>query len=565
MKLSLRREWMEYALLILTLGILLWLGPGSIWAHRIDHGYPYAYNAADAFQHQARAQGILRIGDYEYEPMERISGVFAAFPGYYPPTVSQLGALWAAIPGLETYHTTPALVFLSVLMSGALMYFIIRRFNAIMALLSLPLFLYLFSTPVAMRYFTWGNWPGIFGQIFLFLFAWTVLDRDMPGWILFILVALTGTFMAYTSYVIPIGILLLAALGLMAWGGKLKPARIVMLALAFPVFLLAVSRFAIIFLNVWGPLMEEQAVLTDWPGGGGAPVFAELGAIRWLVVGGAVFSVAILYQHLRRKRVTKSLIIIFSLLMFGLGYANAIGFHKRAFFVRLLWPLYLSVFLGILLYHAGAALLRQSGRRWSLALAAGVTSLLLLAVALTVQRPDAGQGTLDRQLWEGITWLRDTTPDNATLAIMYGDVFVGDLLWNVQRHHLLIDKEGYVEALRNNSVKRYMLSTIGTNWYPFTTIPEDLRKENPVFWGWKWDDSLPRKTLWQERDICAWEYILFTKQSYQPVLAQYGLYIASLLQEKEWIGRAFENDRVVILHNTRTGDACIEDQQIQQQ
>ncbi len=565
MRLALKGEWLEYALLLLTLTLLLWLGPGTIWAHQVDHGYPYAYNAADAFQHQARAEGILLIGDYEYEPMERISGVFAEFPGYYPPTVSQLGALWAAIPGLETYHTTPALVFLSIFVSGALMYFIIRRFNKIMALLSLPLYLYLFSTPVAMRYFTWGHWPGIFGQLFIFLLAWTVLERDMPGWILFILIALTGVFMAYTSYVIPTGIIILAALGLMLRNGELRMNRILTLALAAPVFLLIVSRFAIIFINVWGPLMEAQTVVRDWPGGGGAPVFAELGAIRLLVVCGAILSVVILSQQFLKKSVTKPLIILFGLVMFGLGYANAIGFHKRAFFVRLLWPIYLSVFLGILLYYAGQMLLKQLGIKWNLALGVGVTAILLITIAATISKPSAGAGTMNQQLWDGITWLRDTTPENATFAVMYGDVFVGDLLWNLQRHHFLIDKGGYVEAFKNNSVKRYPLGVIGTNVYPFTIIPEDLHKKNPVFWGWEEDSSLAEKNLWKERDICAWDYILFTKQSYQPALTQYGLYIANLLLEKEWIDIVFQNDEVAILHNSNTGDACIEDQQIKQQ
>ncbi len=561
---KIKREWLEYGMLLLTLALLLWLGPGQIWAHQIDHGYPYAYNAADTFQHQGRAAGILHVGDYQYEPMERVSGFFAEFPGYYPPTVSQLGALWAAFPRLDTYLTTPALIFLSTIISAALIYFIIRRFNKIVALLSLPLFLYMFSTPVAMRYFTWGHWPGIFGQLFIIMLAWVVLERDMPGWILFIIIALTGAFMAYTSYVIPTAILIIALLALLLWKGELKLKRILKLAIAAIVFLIIVSRFALIFVNVWSPLMEQQTVLTDWPGGGGAPQFAELGAIRYLIILGVILSIVILGQQFLKKKITQPLVILFGLLMLGLGYANAIGFHKRAFFVRLYWPIYLSLFLGLILYYGGKMLLQQSGMKWNTTIATAVTLILILTITLTIEKPDAGQGSLNQQLWDGITWLRDETPPDTTFAIMYGDVFVGDIFLNLQRHHFLIEKDEYYELIQNNSVRRHMYSTIGTNWYPWAVVPEDLSKENPIIWNWEYDFNLIEGNLWKDRDICDWDYVLFTKQSYQPILVQYGLYIANIMTENEWINIAYQNDLVVILHNTQKGDACIEDHDLQQ-
>lgn len=574
MKIAFKREWLEYGTLLIVLGLLFWLGPGTIWDHKIDYGYPYAFNAEDTFHHQARTEGILRVGHYKYEPIEHVTGIYPDYPGYYPPGFSQLATVWTAFDGLESYHTTPGLMFLSTLASAGLMYFLIKKFNPKVALLSLPLFIYLFSSSVAMRYFTWGHWPSIFGHTFLLLIGWGFSQLEIAHWEILLILIFTGGVMTYTSWMIMVGMFLVLFLIMHTAKKGLHPTFLLKLGFIGIGTIVLSSRYLIIFYNILITLKSANRVLlaplTGWPGGGGVltpQMFGTvLGLVKlwWLILIGAVLAAIILVLRFKQDKNSKSWApLLFSITMLGLGYSHYIGFGKRAFLLRLFWPLYLSIFFGLFVYHTGNLIFRQLKMRWNTAIISILVGALVLVVFFTVPRSSSGSGMMTPDLWEAITWLRDDTPKHTTFAIMYGDVLGSDMLWNLHRHHFLIDKEGYIEALQNLTVKRHYSSIISSHIYSFRIVPADHHKKNPLFWGWEWNMSLDY-LLRRDRDICAYDYILFTKHSREPVLAQYGLYIANLLLEKPWITVAFENNYAFILHNAKIGDACIEEQKIQQ-
>lgn len=564
MNFKLKKEWLGQCVLLFTLALLLWLGPGRIWGHRIDHGYPYAFNAADAFQHQSRTEGILRIGDYRYEPMEHLQGEYPEFPGYYPPIPSQLGALWASFPGLESFHTMPGLVFISTILSAALMYVLVRRFNAVIAILSLPLYGYLFLSQITFTYYTWGHWPALFGQVFLVLLAWAVSRMETRGWEIVLALALIGSFMAYTAWTVFGGIFLGAFLVLYMVREKGIVPLLIKLALAGGIALIVTSRVLVFFLNIWMRVNPyTQRVFTEWSGGGGVPALGFPGIPLALLAAMSLLAAYTLASSVRQKDkpLPSSIPLLFSITMFVLGFSNYYGFTKWAFFIRLFWPLYLSPFLGLTVYQGGRILLQKL--KWSAPLAGIVALAALLIITAAVEKPAGGEGVMNRQLWEAFTWLRDSTPPDSDVWVMYGDGFVGDMLWNLQKPHYFVTNEAYVQALQNMSVHRYYLSGLGTNSYPYWVIPQTLEKRNPLCWGWAFNSSNTSRVV-RERDLCSTDYILFTKQSYQPILAQYGLYIANLLLEKPWMTTAFQNDYALVLHNAKTGDACIEDQRIEQ-
>lgn len=563
MKLSLKREWLEYGLLLLVIGVLLWIGPGRIWEHRIDNGYPYGYLAADAFHHQARAAGIATLGNYRYEPIEYFTGDNPTFPGFYPPVFSQTGAVWSTLTGLESYHTAPGLTFFAALAGAALMYLIIRRFNPTVALLSLPLYPFMFLTQATVNGFTWGHWPQVTGLVFVVFIGWVVSQLSTRGWEVLLFWGVVGSIMTYTAHTIMAGLFLLIFLIVYTMKNGIKKGIALRLGLVGVAAGIATAWFLVIFKNVLLAVNPYKFnILTDWVGGGGILTGGDFGILWWVVLAGVVLA-TVSFVQLAKKNEGSYVPLLFSMVMLALGYTNYIGFEKRAFFIRLLWPVCLSLFFGLAIYSLGKLLLGLIGWRWSAPLALIVSLVLILVVLAKVPPIMTGPGVMNQGFWDSLVWLRDSTPKDARLVFMYGDGFIGDDLWNVERYHLRVLPEDYVAALQNGSVRRHYLSTINTETFAYCVVPMDLYKKNPISWGWTWNISYDYRLV-RERDICSLDYLVFAKTSYQPILAQYNMYIATRLLEKPWITEAFSNEDMLILKNEKPGEACIENHQIEQ-
>src|SRR3989344_213011 len=549
---KLRKAWIDGAVLLFMLAVLLHLGYGRILEHRLDHGYPFGYLAADAFQHQSRSDGVLRLGNFRYEPIQHFIGIYPDFPGYYPPVFLQLAAAWSGLSGLPTYVTAQALPFLTVALAMLLMYHIARRWHPVMALLSLPLFPFLFLSQAGVNAFTWGHWPQVTAQLFLILLVWLLCQ---PFWNPFLLAAaLASIVMGYTAYA-PIAALLVAAyvtLALLTRTLEKEKVRALLIASAMA---LALSLKTLhLFVNILIPTQGEVSVLRDWAAGGGVVHLAEFGLQAWLLVAGAVLSVMLLAKSIReRGQAERWLPLVFPLLMLVLGFTNLIGFGKRAFFLRLLWPIYLSLLVGVTLYHVGLLV----GKKLTEASAAAISLGAILFIALTATA-SAGGSIMSPEMWQLLSWLRDTTPQDAKLFFFYGDEFIGDNLWNVHRYHLRVMPEAVVEALVNRSARRFWSTTINSDTLPFTLVPADHHKENPFIWGWSANNSYEYLLL-RERDMCEQDYLIFVKHSRQPVFAQYGQYLASKLLENPWFTLAFENDYGIVLRNSMPGASCIKE------
>ena len=66
---------LEKIMLIIFFAILLYIGPGVLFDHKIKHDFPFAYGASDAFQHQIRAESIKDMGNFRYEASYLVKGV----------------------------------------------------------------------------------------------------------------------------------------------------------------------------------------------------------------------------------------------------------------------------------------------------------------------------------------------------------------------------------------------------------------------------------------------------------------------------------------------------------
>ena len=188
---------LEKIILLVFFGVMLYLGPGVLFDHKIMHDFPFAYSASDAFQHQIRAEAIKDMGNFRYESFY-ISHGLEGTVGRYPPSMYHLAAIFSYVSGLEVYDAIYFIVIFFAIIAGFIMYFIIRDFNKTVALISLPLSMLIFSFPLTIG-FLWGHWPSLLSQSFLVLFFWSIMRINMKHGYVLAALSLSATALTHTS------------------------------------------------------------------------------------------------------------------------------------------------------------------------------------------------------------------------------------------------------------------------------------------------------------------------------------------------------------------------------
>ena len=541
----------EKPYLALIFALLLFLGVGSLWDHRLQHDFPYAYLASDTFQQQTRAQGIADAGSYAHEPPYIVKG-YTDVIGYYPPVLHHLGILLGNASGIPLYDAVYFVVFLAALAAAFVMYAIIRSVSREAALLALPMSILLFSDKSYIG-FLWGHWASIVGQMFLICVFWALLRHELEGSGIMLGLFMGALALSHTSKLL-YGVVFVALYG----------AYLLVTAQFTKKFLMGVALAAVLagIISAYNLLIFVQSfqvinpytftVSTDW---GGTPIFylTDFGILLLFMAIGMVAGITLF-----RKMAVPLMVGIFMLLV---GYANYIGFGIRAFQPRLLWPVYLMFFFGLGLW----ALIRYAPEKFRLPSLFGVVGVFLVLFLgmfaipgvpayYDISEQGPVQGLMDSWHWEAFQWLSKNTPADAKVYFFYGDVYDQDaLLRNAKRTHVQVIPEDFVARLQNRSITRtYQSDTPADHgagmpyWKSFGKIGLHQREDINGF-------------MWQrEYDVCDFDYVVFDKASRQQALAQYNLLIAQDMAGKG-ASLAFQNDVVLVLKNNAKGGDCIEE------
>ncbi len=537
----------EKVFLFIVFFLLLWLGLANLWDHRIKHDFPYGYMASDTFQHQTRAESIKDAGNYKNEAFYIAKG-FHDVVGYYPPLIYHTGVIFSQLAGLEVYDGAYFVIFFLACVATLIMYYVIKHFNAIVAYLSLPLAIFIFSSPIYIA-FTWGHWPAVTAQLFLIATIWTVQRFELnKAWIL-LAVFFSGIIYTHTSEALFAFFMLLIYFALRLTFKKLSKQEVKQLILAAVVTLVISIYFLILFQGTWGKAQPYK--LGSYPVWEGTPGF-YFSSFGWLIdimiVAGMVLGLLVI----ARKNLNAAVIAGFSL--FIIGFANYVGFSFRAFQLRFFWPLYLSVFFGLVIYKIGFEIGKYSGKRWTGA-AAIVVSLILFSVLMYFYyQPISSQGLMNPYHWKAFNWISSQTQPDAKIYFFYGDIYGQDaLLRNVKREHYLVNYQDYSESVRNQSVRRsYKMKIPGDSG---AGIPY---RKNLFSYGFHALEE-PQDYFYGYRNICAFDYYVFDKISSpqtQPAI-QLNSAIKGLFLKHGWMHQVFDNEVTSIVKNERPGEDCL--------
>lgn len=535
---------LEEIYLVLFFALFLFIGNGYLFDHRLQHDFPYAYLASDAFQHQVRAESIKDAGNYRNEASYIVMGIENAI-GYYPPVLYHLSVALSYLSGLEVYDTIYFLVFLFASIASLLMYFIIKQFNKNVALIALPVSLLVFSNGLYTG-FTWGHWPTLLSQFFLVGVFWYTSRIDLEKSYIFLGIFLGAAVMTHTSEALFAGIYLFLFLIVKSIiARKIEVNLIKNLIIGCVITFIITSYYLVIFKYVWLPRQPFQfGVTSSWDN----PTMYLLDFKLLLLFMLAGFIISLFF-------IKKGLVpALASLTMLLIGLGNYYGFREKAFQLRFFWPIFLSFLIGIGIYYLFKLIIKD----WKLVYSIGLSVMLILVIVISSipyvphYNKLKTNGLMDQYHWEMFKWIEKKTEKNKKIYFFYGDIYNQDaLLRNTKRTHSQIIPEDYIDAINKREVRRFY----------DTEVPGDggggapYRKSFFSF-GFKLDE-LPQEYLSGKKDICNFDYYVFDKVSRQPVLAQYNLLIASELLGKG-ADKVFENPVLIIIKNNKVGADCIE-------
>ena len=550
----------EKIVLAIFFGILIFIGPGNLFGHKIMHDFPYGYYASDPFQHQTRAEAIKDAGNFKYEAFY-ISRGLDKVVGRYPPLIYHLAVIFSYASGVEVYDSIYFIVMFFAVISTLVMYFIIKDFNKSVALISLPLMILMISHPVNTTSFSsslnsqfsigflFGHWPSMLAQFFLIVFAWCMTRLDLEKSYIFTSIVFISIILTHTSESVFAGIFL-GILVLAKWLNKnLRKEDLKKIGIFLGISFIASLYYLIIFKYTWGRNSFSFRIDPIWDGNPGFYIMGFGILLVFIIIG--IFTSLTKLKNLHTS-------IIFGFAMLLAGFMNYIGFQLRSFQIRFFWPVYLSIFFGFGIYFILRLIVRNWNIIYSLSLFAVFILLILGIVKLPLvphynNYPDSA-GLMDSYHWESLRWMNKNTEQNSKILFFYGDIYSQDaLLRNSKRLHYQIDPDEFIKVLQNKTIKRDYVSEIPGDTGGGTMIRTGIFSfESPT-------EKIPAEHFFGPQDICQFDYLVFDKLSRAPVLAQYNLLIENELLKKGFVKNVFENQVVVILKNNDIGADCIEE------
>ncbi|MBI2564759.1 hypothetical protein HYV79_02100 [Candidatus Woesearchaeota archaeon] len=534
---------LEISIIFLVL-ILLFNTFGNLWDKRIKHEFPYGYLATDTYQHQTRAQWIKEAGNYRYEG-EHYSGNYTDVIGFYPPIIHHVSIILSNATNLEVYDTIYFFVILSMLFGVLLIYFIAREFNVYLAILSIPLVLFIFVIKGSWVGFLWGHWPAVLGDFFLLSFCFMLSKIKIKKSYIPLAITLSGTALSHTASTIFAGFILIFYCAMKFWKKELNKETIITLVKSIILFLIISGYFLFLFQGTW---MHAQPykfrITTQFDMGGGFVRLIDFQAVYYIILPGLAISTFFIKKN-------NNFPFFITLSFFILGLTNYIGFGSRAFNLRFYWPISLAISLGIVGYLVLNLFPKKI--RFLFAIILSLSSIFFIYNNYYSTFGD-GRAFMSQELWDMYDWIKNNLPENANIFYFYGDSYdqfahVG----NTNRLATRIEFKDYFNMIASNrtiarNVKAWLFNEHGAG-LPY--------KKSLLQFGYR-DEEDKRTQGPLDYDLCEFKYFVIDKLSRIPeAMAINQITLNKIINTKNF-EKIYENKLSVILKNNKQGGECIE-------
>ncbi len=544
---------MEYAILGIFSAAFIFLFAGNILQNEINHPYPFGYFASDAFQNYGIAKGLQDSGSYKYQPFS-VAGGFSDVVGTHYPILYHIVVLVSNATGLQIYDSLVLTMILFLLVTCLSAYAIIRKYNSKIAIISLP-FMLILAQPKFMNAILFGQHGLITGSMFLVGFALALIYFELD--IGMIIVFFSATLLGHGGEFVYAGILFVIYLAIRFFRKEFKfsdAAKVVLIGIG--TFIVIIYYF-VIAQYTWGRggygnfeiiSVEKFAQSNSFP----AILFnVEFNIMMFaLIIIGVIIAILGLLKKL-------DIPIITSLFLLLLGFSNYFGFGYRAFQQRFSWPVYISIFAAIAIYFAVKLILKNVSIIY-----AGIIFLILSGIFVSAYNQQIVSGLMDPYHWDSFLWIQKNVEKDKPVYFFYQSMITQRSIYyaSTQRKTYVIDISKFVEKIQQRKLSRYIhmdISAEGGTGLPY-------RKSFFKF-GYHMEDPETASKLSGDFDLCNMDYLVFDKiaNGNAKPLADYNLLIINELKKNPWIVEVYPNNPVVsILKNTKPGEKCIDEQQL---
>lgn len=437
---------------------------------------PNNFLAGDTYWHLPIVKKIVETGNYNSEPKELVGFVDEDIPPNEPPLVFYFSAFLANLLGIPAHIAIFFGLLLMLMAAFATVYILLVKYDFRLAAVAAPFFLLSFNFPFIAG-INWGLWKAYFSAT-MFIFSLVLFPAKFRGGTLYLWVlSLTAVILAHIS-MLPYLLLALLARVLLSeedrnLRGFLKLAGIVAASIGLSLW------YVLNFITRFGVGASTSERVSSLVGGAGYNLFGatpfarHFGYVWELSVLGFLLAV---YFALRLRKANDYFFSVFSLfsllfVVFGVG-PSVFG---RAYQLRLVWPIVVSIFAGFTIYALIKSVLAVKGRAWPF-FAVFLLSFPLLFAFKIISPPDWTYSLTSDEVWSAYRFVAEQTPKNAKVLVIDPTLTQDAIVVHTERYTRYLDSSKFDEMVRDNTgieeKEKYIFCNIpvnilrGLKWVP---------------------------------------------------------------------------------------------------
>jgi hypothetical protein len=534
------KKLLEAIVLLCFFFVALYIGIGNVFDSSLQHGEPYGYMASDAIWHELYSEVIKESGAFRYYPDYMAAG-FDNVVANNEPLLSHVAVEFSYATGLNLYDAEMLLVFIIAIVSAFVFFLIIRKIDSTLAILSIPLSLLLFQDK-NLTVYTWGIWTYLISTMFLISLAWAFASLDLKKSYLLLGLFIAGTIVGYFSNFLYALVFIGAYFALSLFTKKIRLKELKETVKAGILAVIISSYFLYVF---YFTLAKAHAELVEVISaadftGYRVPLLVELGWVGIIMALGFIG-----YLIFVKKKLHPAYLL--PIIMFILSFANYIGFGKRAFTIRYFWPIYLSVFFGLVFF-----LLLKAIKVPQKAVLATFISFALIGFFGFHNYYNMTGSIMDPYHWEAFNWIQKNIPQGDEMLYWYS--------YALDQTAVLIHGKRVPYFIKINRIAPYIeAGTIPQN-ISLKLVNEGVAflpyRKSVFSWGY-YEKELPSEFFAPVRSICSFDYVLIDKVQRDPTIQAYNLMVIDKLIS--YGNQPVFNNPFSVILKLKGGD-CLEEQ-----
>lgn len=553
---------LEGIFLVVFIGIFLWMSLGPILEYKLVHDMPTGFGGGDAYFWFTNGQYIHDYGSFSNNPFFLDLGL-RGMVSPAPPLFPQLVAYFSYAFGLPVYDAQVLLGVLILVFAALIFFILIKEYNPLIAYLSLPLFVFLFTFPFFAG-LVFGFYSALLGFLLLFASLFIMFHFDVKHSAIILSVLISAVILSHSSRLFEFAFLAgsFILLGLLyrkvdlVFIRKFLVSCFFGLVISFYYLPVLLKRF----------FVEKGANFAYSVSEGAKYLNIKLGdfeLIQYVIIIGLFLCLYLLFK----ERDTKSFVLAFPVVSVLLVYLLRVG---RVYQSTFLWPVLLGVAFGVAVFFVlklGVFSKVNKNVFFCMALSLIISLFFVYQYYYLYRGPvlesisEIGTTTTQGQ-WDNLVWLSENTPADSRILFFYFNDNPSDipyLLLSSERTSFYVPLDRLDDAISQNVTKKDygILDTSDPDFYKrlnlFSVVSVD---KNQYLKNWSVCDFdyIYGKAHLEIVTVDGKKYV--TQQVQSRVL--YTLNLFSELVKSGNFVKVHENDEAYIIKNNNPGGDCIE-------